>query len=374
MTLLTSPSGCKSCVNLSQKISVLEQRIATLYKIQEAERNLDTIIFGPVQTSANSPGELATTAPYHADADFSPATASTPPAVAALAAPPVPAPDAIPEGSWLRCGAKPKAPVCSTPSHTVAHQPWVVVGNTKKRGRLSFHPLHQGKVGCDSPPSSPPAPDLCLHNRFTVLDDKEFPPLTGSSHCSPRRKRPVSSTGCAIPAGSRPPVRPTTLRKAAALSFTPRSSLHTSDAYTHQASRPRVSPPSIWASTGSSSARPSAGDSRSEGSPGIPPVGGSGPRSGPTTIIIGDSIIRHVKTKSGKTLCFPGGTVNDITEKVRNVLEAHPSVNTMVVHVGTNDIPRQQSEILKHDFIQLLNILKEARVRTFISGPCFLTA
>lgn len=103
MTLLTSPSDCKSCVNLSQKISVLEQKIATLNKIQ-------ILAARPV---------------------------------------PAPAPDTIPEGSWLRLGTKPEALVCSTTSHTAVHQPWVVDGNTKKRGRLSFHPIHQGKGSCD---------------------------------------------------------------------------------------------------------------------------------------------------------------------------------------------------------------------------------
>lgn len=41
----------------------------------------------------------------------------------------------------------------------------------------------------------------------------------------------------------------------------------------------------------------------------------------------------------------------------------------VVVHMGTNDIQQQQLEILKQDFIQLSDILKQSKVKTFISRP-----
>ena len=74
-------------------------------------------------------------------------------------------------------------------------------------------------------------------------------------------------------------------------------------------------------------------------------------------MIIGDSILRNVRLNGAFTLSFPGATVTDITEKIPSVLDSHPQVNRIVVHVGTNDTSRQQSEILKRDFTQLFNKL-----------------
>lgn len=56
-----------------------------------------------------------------------------------------------------------------------------------------------------------------------------------------------------------------------------------------------------------------------------------------------------------KTLCFPGATVKDIITNIHNIIESHPSVQTIIIHVYTNDINEQQSEILKQDFIKLFN-------------------
>lgn len=53
-----------------------------------------------------------------------------------------------------------------------------------------------------------------------------------------------------------------------------------------------------------------------------------------TTLIIGDSIVRHVNTQSSTTfpLCFPSATVYNISARIPEILEA-------------NDIRRQQLEI-----------------------------
>lgn len=79
-----------------------------VYKIQEAERHLDTIISGPAQTTTTSAEELAATAPYPADAATFPAVASTPPAATASAAASVPAPLTISEDPWLQLRNKPR--------------------------------------------------------------------------------------------------------------------------------------------------------------------------------------------------------------------------------------------------------------------------
>ncbi|CAJ1079898.1 unnamed protein product [Xyrichtys novacula] len=88
-----------------------------------------------------------------------------------------------------------------------------------------------------------------------------------------------------------------------------------------------------------------------------------------TTLLIGYSIIRNVRLRGAFTLSFPDATVADITEKIPSALNSHPQVNRVVIHVGTNDTPRQQSELLKRDFTQLFNKLSRPQLRVFISGP-----
>ena len=41
----------------------------------------------------------------------------------------------------------------------------------------------------------------------------------------------------------------------------------------------------------------------------------------------------------------------------------------IIVHMGTNGVVKQQSEVLKQDFIDLLNILCSLNAELFISGP-----
>ncbi len=73
-----------------------------------------------------------------------------------------------------------------------------------------------------------------------------------------------------------------------------------------------------------------------------------------TAGIISPSIIRDVRAKLAKTLCFPGATVNNRAEKIPKLLENHPTATKIVIHAGTNNISRQQSELLTHDFSCLL--------------------
>uniref|UniRef100_A0A3Q1HTF2 Uncharacterized protein n=1 Tax=Acanthochromis polyacanthus TaxID=80966 RepID=A0A3Q1HTF2_9TELE len=62
-----------------------------------------------------------------------------------------------------------------------------------------------------------------------------------------------------------------------------------------------------------------------------------------TENIIGDSIIRCVRSRLSTILCFPGATVNDIAAKSPDILETHPTVTTVVNHVGTNDVSNVKS-------------------------------
>uniref|UniRef100_A0A665V9A3 SGNH hydrolase-type esterase domain-containing protein n=1 Tax=Echeneis naucrates TaxID=173247 RepID=A0A665V9A3_ECHNA len=75
------------------------------------------------------------------------------------------------------------------------------------------------------------------------------------------------------------------------------------------------------------------------------------------TFLICDSILRNVRLRGALTLSFPGTNVIDITEKIPSLLDSHPQVNRVVIHVGTNDTSRQQSE------------LSQSPLCVFISGP-----
>ncbi|TNN80454.1 hypothetical protein EYF80_009193 [Liparis tanakae] len=88
--------------------SVLEGRISTLYRIEDAEKLMDTIIFSPAQTDNLRPSLC-----HH-----------------------LPAPITVPEASCVRLGAEPKALVSATPSH---HELWSFV---LALGAIEHDPRH----------------------------------------------------------------------------------------------------------------------------------------------------------------------------------------------------------------------------------------
>ena len=84
----------------------------------------------------------------------------------------------------------------------------------------------------------------------------------------------------------------------------------------------------------------------------------------PTTLIVGDSIIRNTRFFNAATHFFPGATVPVITSKLPGLLRSLPSsIRRVIVHVGTYDTAREQSELIKKDFNNLFNFL---RVSTFL--------
>ncbi|KAL7374008.1 hypothetical protein ABVT39_019561 [Epinephelus coioides] len=54
MAPLTSPRDCASCLNKSQKIAELEQRISNLYWIRDEEARLDSVVSTGTHGSGNS--------------------------------------------------------------------------------------------------------------------------------------------------------------------------------------------------------------------------------------------------------------------------------------------------------------------------------
>lgn len=87
------------------------------------------------------------------------------------------------------------------------------------------------------------------------------------------------------------------------------------------------------------------------------------------TLIIGDSIIRNVKLETATTYCFPTAKVLDLLAEIPLLLHKHPHAKNVVIHVGTNNISVQTSEVPKLDFTSLFQLLKGYKKSVFISGP-----
>ena len=67
-------------------------------------------------------------------------------------------------------------------------------------------------------------------------------------------------------------------------------------------------------------------------------------------------------SKNTKILCFHKDMVSDMTERIMHNVAAHSIVKNIIVHKGTNDVVKQQSEVLERDFIDLLNTVSSLNV------------
>ncbi len=69
----------------------------------------------------------------------------------------------------------------------------------------------------------------------------------------------------------------------------------------------------------------------------------------PRTLIVGDSIIRNISSRTTTTCCFPQATVSDVNKERRDILMKHKTANRVIIHVGKNYIRKEQSELLKKE-------------------------
>ncbi|KAK0136906.1 hypothetical protein N1851_026928 [Merluccius polli] len=94
--------------------------------------------------------------------------------------------------------------------------------------------------------------------------------------------------------------------------------------------------------------------------------------TGPQTLIVGDGAVnktKHFFGKNTKVLCFTNDMVSDISQKILEITAEHPTVKSLVIHTGALDVVKQQSEVLKRDFIDLLNKVRCLNTEVSISGP-----
>ena len=61
--------------------------------------------------------------------------------------------------------------------------------------------------------------------------------------------------------------------------------------------------------------------------------------------------------------------VSDISEKILDIVAEHPTEKSLVLHTGACDVVKQQSEVLKQDFTNLLNKVRPLDTVVFFSGP-----
>ncbi|KAK0136925.1 hypothetical protein N1851_026895 [Merluccius polli] len=94
--------------------------------------------------------------------------------------------------------------------------------------------------------------------------------------------------------------------------------------------------------------------------------------TGPQTLIVGDGAVnktKHFFSKNTKVLYFTNDMVSDISEKILEITAEHPTVKSLVIHTGALDVVKQQSEVLKPDFNDLLNKVRCLNTEVFISRP-----
>ncbi|KAK0131111.1 hypothetical protein N1851_034186 [Merluccius polli] len=79
---------------------------------------------------------------------------------------------------------------------------------------------------------------------------------------------------------------------------------------------------------------------------------------------------KGIRFFNAATHCFPGATVPVILDKLPGLLHSlPPTINRVLIHVGSNDTARQQSELTKKDFNDLFGLLINCGKSVFISGP-----
>ena len=59
----------------------------------------------------------------------------------------------------------------------------------------------------------------------------------------------------------------------------------------------------------------------------------------------------------------------DINQRLATIILENTKISQMIVHAGLYDVRREQSELLKRDFTELLDTLDKLHIKSFISGP-----
>ncbi len=73
-------------------------------------------------------------------------------------------------------------------------------------------------------------------------------------------------------------------------------------------------------------------------------------KAGPQTLILVYLAVKDLKgmfSKNTKVLCFLKDMAPDLAEKFLHSVASHPTVKNTVLHIGSNDVAKQHSAVLK---------------------------
>ena len=88
-----------------------------------------------------------------------------------------------------------------------------------------------------------------------------------------------------------------------------------------------------------------------------------------SVLVCGTSMVRHVAAHGGRTFCHPGASVNEVASSALQLSEQHSSASMLVLEAGINNLKKQRSELLKRDYVSLVDRLLDTGKRLIISGP-----
>ena len=94
----------------------------------------------------------------------------------------------------------------------------------------------------------------------------------------------------------------------------------------------------------------------------------------PSLMLVGDSLVRHQdeefcrKGPRRKHLCYPGRKIEDITEKIDDLVVNSSEETVFVYLVGTNNVVSGRSEEIMKKYSALVSKLRDSRRRSVVCG------
>ena len=92
-------------------------------------------------------------------------------------------------------------------------------------------------------------------------------------------------------------------------------------------------------------------------------------RCTPSVLVVRTSIVRHVAVHGGWTFCHPGARVKEVASSALLLSAQHNSASKLVLEASINNLKRHQLEVLKQDFISLVDCLLDTGKQVIIAGP-----
>ena len=86
-------------------------------------------------------------------------------------------------------------------------------------------------------------------------------------------------------------------------------------------------------------------------------------------LVVGTPMVRHVAAHSVRTFCDPGASANEVTSSALKLSKEHSAASTLVLEASINDLKNQQSEILKRDYVSVVDRLLDTGKRLIIADP-----